>query len=91
MGRWIAIGKVPRWNDLQSFTAELKPTAGWRVTPRMAITEVVVLADGRMVAECHADSEEDFRVWLDRRGWEIESLTPIRHLARTGEVWDVSR
>ena len=25
-----------------------------------------------------------------RKGWQVESVTPIKHLARTGEIWKVS-
>ena len=65
MGRWIAIGKVPGWNDLEKFTDELKPTAKWRVDPRTTITTVMVLADGRIVAMPRRQSG-GFR----RAGWQ---------------------
>jgi hypothetical protein len=89
MGRWIAIGRAPGWDDLAKFTDELKATAQWRIDPRTTITEVIVLGDGRMLAECHANSREDFDAWLQRKGWQVESVTPIKHVARTGEIWKV--
>src|ERR1035437_2839995 len=64
MGRWIAIGKVPGWDDLGKFTDELKATAKWRLDPRTTITSVTALADGRLIAECHANSQADFDAWL---------------------------
>jgi hypothetical protein len=27
---------------------------------------------------------------LKRNGWQVESVTPIKHIARTGEIWKVS-
>ncbi len=44
----------------------------------------------RMLAECHANKQEDFDAWLRQKGWQVESVTPIKHLARTGEIWKVS-
>ena len=90
MGRWIAIGKAPGWDDLAKFTVAMKTTAKWRVDPRTTITEVTALADGRMLAECHANKQEDFDAWLRENGWQVESVTPIKHVARTGEIWKVS-
>ena len=89
MGRWIAIGKVPGWDDLATFTNELKTTAKWRLDPRTTITEVIALADGRLLAECHANKQEDFDAWLQKTGWQVESVTPIKHVARTGEILQV--
>lgn len=89
MGRWIAIGKVPGWDDLATFSTALKATDKWRIDPRTTITEVMVLGDGRMMAECHANSQADFDAWLQRTGWQVDSITPIRHIARTGEIWKV--
>ena len=43
-----------------------------------------------MLAECHANKQEDFDAWLQQKGWQVESVTPIKHLARTGEIWKVS-
>ena len=89
MGHWIAIGKLPAWNDLEKFTDDLKAPAKWRVDPRTTITTVMVLVDGRMLAECHANKREDFDAWLQQRGWQVESVTQIKHLAKTGEIWKV--
>ncbi len=89
MGRWIAIGKAPGWNDLGTFTEEMKATTKWRIDPRTTITTVMALGDGRLLAECHGAKQEDFDAWLRQKGWEVESVTPITHLAKTGEVWKV--
>ena len=32
---------------------------------------------------------EAFEAWLAEKGWEVESITPIRHVARTGAIWPV--
>ncbi len=89
MGRWIAIGTAPGWDDVAKFTAEMKATRQWRADARTTITTVFALADGRLVAECHAPKQTDFEAWLQRKGWRVESLTPIKHLAKTGEIWTV--
>lgn len=89
MGRWIAIGRVDGWDDLGTFSDDLTATGRWRVDARTTITEVVVLGDGRMVAECHATTQADFEEWLHKTGWQIESISPIRHVARTGEIWKI--
>ena len=89
MGHWIVIGKAPGWDDLDTFTANLKETDKWRLNPRTTVTAVIALADGRQLAECHADNQSDFEPWLQETGWEVESITPIRHMARTGEIWKV--
>jgi hypothetical protein len=90
MGRWIAIGKVPGWDNLDQFTADLKATEKYRVDPRTTITEVVALADGRVLAECHANSQADFDAWLAKTGFQVDSISPIAHIARTGEIWKIS-
>ncbi|HJM92498.1 MAG: hypothetical protein QGG19_05935 [Alphaproteobacteria bacterium] len=87
MGHWIVIGKAPGWDDLDTFTANLKETDKWRLNPRTTVTAVIALADGRQLAECHADNQSDFEPWLQETGWEVESITPIKHMARTGEIW----
>ena len=87
MGHWIVIGKAPGWDDLDTFTANLKETDKWRLNPRTTVTGVIALADGRQLAECHADNQSDFEPWLQETGWEVESITPIKHMARTGEIW----
>ena len=90
MGRWIAIGRAPGWDELSRFTDEMKATSAWRIDARTTITEVVALDDGRLMAECHASHREDFDAWLQQKGWQVESVTPIRHVARSGEIWKVS-
>lgn len=90
MGRWIAIGRAQGWDDLAKFGDNLKATEKWRIDPRTTITEVVALADGRLIAECHAGAVADFEAWLDKNGWQVDSITPIRHIARTGEIWKIS-
>jgi hypothetical protein len=42
-----------------------------------------------MLAECHANARADFDAWLQRNGWQVESVTPIKRVARTGEIWNV--
>ncbi len=90
MGRWIAIGRVPGWDDPARFSDDLKATEKWRIDPRTSVTEVVVLGDGRAIAECHAGTQADFEAWLESAGWQVDSIAPIRHMARTGEIWKVS-
>ncbi len=89
MGRWIAIGTAPGWDDFGKFTAEMKPTSQWRVDPRTTITTVMALGDGRLMAECHAVQQADFDAWLRQKNWQVQSVTPITHLAKTGEIWKV--
>lgn len=89
MGRWIAVGKAPGWEDLKRFSEELKATDHWRVDPRTTITSVYALGDGRLVAECHAPSQAEFDEWLRKKGWNVESVTPIRFVARAGDIWSV--
>jgi hypothetical protein len=90
MGRWIAIGTAPGWEDITKFGAELRGTSKWRPDAQTTITTVFALGDGRMVAECHASKQEDFAAWLERKGWRVESLTSITHLAKTGSIWKVT-
>ncbi len=89
MGRWIAIGTAPGWDDITKFGAELKDTSTWRPDPQTTITTVFALGDGRMIAECHANKQADFEGWLKHKGWQVESITPIKHLAKTGNIWNV--
>ena len=89
MGHWIVIGKASGWDDLATFTAEMKATNKWRLNPRTTVTSVIALEDGRLLAECHAANQSDFEPWLEDKGWEVESITPIRHMARTGEIWKI--
>jgi hypothetical protein len=87
MGRWIAIGRAPGWDDLETFTGEMEGSANWRTPARATITEVLALDDGRLIAECHAGDRAAFEAWLSEKGWQVESITPIRHIARTGDIW----
>ena len=89
MGRWIAIGKVSGWECLERLTMEMKATSQWRIDPKVTITSVYVLGDGRLIAECHAPSQTDFNEWLNKKGWTVESIAPIIAIAKTGEVWKV--
>lgn len=90
MGRWIAIGRKPAWQDAGAFSTELRKVDTWRPDARTTITTVTVLEDGRMLVECHAPKLEQFRAWLDTHGWEDYTCTPVTQVARTGSVWKVS-
>jgi hypothetical protein len=90
MGRWIAIGTAPGWDDLARFDAELRETNQWRPDAQTTITTVYALGDGRLLAECHAARREDFEAWLRHKGWQVASLAPITHLAKTGSIWKVT-
>jgi hypothetical protein len=89
MPRWIAIGKAPGWDDLKRFGEELKETPQWRIDPKTTITTVFALADGKMIVECHGVSQSDFDEWFKKKGFAVESMTPIRHVAKTGDIWKV--
>jgi flavodoxin len=89
MGRWIAIGKAPGWDDLKRFSQEMKDTSQWRIDPKSTVTSVYALGDGRMVAEYHGPATAEFEDWLKKKGWSVESLTPIKHMAKSGEIWKV--
>ena len=90
MGRWIAIGTAPGWDDIAKFGAELRETSMWRPDAQTTVTTVFALGDGRLLAECHAGKREDFEAWLRQKGWQVESLTPIKHLAKAGSIWKVT-
>ena len=90
MGRWIAIGTTPGWDDIKQFGAELAETNKWRVDAQTTITTVIALEDGRLLAECHGTKKEDFEAWLKQKNWTVESITPIKHLAKTGFIWKVA-
>ena len=87
MGHWLAIGKAQGWDDLTKFSAEMKETKQWRVNPKTTVITVFALADGRLMAECRGPDRVDFDTWLQEKGWQVESVTPISHLAKTGEIW----
>jgi hypothetical protein len=89
MARWIAIGKVPGWDDPKRFSEELKDTQKWRLDPKTTITTVYALADGRMIAECHAGTQGEFDEWLKKSGWQVESIAQIKLVAKTGDIWKV--
>jgi hypothetical protein len=89
MGCWIAIGRAPGWEDAETFRTELKETARWRADAKTTITTVFALADGRFVAECHAPEQAAFETWLKQKHWEVESIVPVRRVARTGEIWSL--
>lgn len=84
MGRWIAIGEAPGWDDYERFKAETSGTAQWRVDAQTSITTVIALGDGRLLAECDAPKRERFEAWLAAKGWKVTSIVPVRYLARTG-------
>lgn len=90
MGRWIAIGTAPGWDDIAKFGTELRETSQWRPDAQTTVTTVFALADGRVLAECHAGKQQDFEAWLRQKGWQVESVTPIKHLAKTGSIWKVT-
>ena len=90
MPRWIAIGRATGWDDVNRFGEELRETRNWRLDARTTITSVVALADGRLLAECHAVKQEDFETWLEQKGWNVESLTPIKLVAKTGSIWEIA-
>ena len=89
MPRWIAVGKAQGWDDLERLTKEMKKTDEWRLDPRTTITSVYALGDGRVIAECHGQTQDDFDQWLKKKGITVESVTPITAVAKTGEVWKV--
>lgn len=89
MPRWLAIGTVPGWDDIKKFGDEMHETHNWRPNARTTVTTVFSLGDGRLLAECHAVKQEDFEAWLQQKGWSVESITPIKYLARTGSIWEI--
>ena len=90
MPRWIAIGTAPGWEDVKRFDQEMRESSNWRPDARTTVTTVLALEDGRMLAECHALKREDFEAWLEQKGWNVESLTPIKLLAKTGSIWEIT-
>jgi hypothetical protein len=89
MGRWIAVGTAPGWDDAAKLTQEMKATPNWRPEPRTTITTVMVLGDGKLLAECHADKQADFEAWLEKKGWKVDSITPLKLVAQTGDIWTI--
>ena len=89
MPRWIAIGTAPGWDDATKFGEEMRDTSNWRPDARTTITTVIALQDGRLLAECHAVEQKSFDAWLEEKGWNVESITPITHLAQAGSVWEI--
>ena len=89
MARWMAIGTAPGWDDVNKFREELQETKNWRADARTTVTTVYALGDGRLLAECHAGQEEDFKAWLEKKGWTVESIQPIKLLAKTGSIWEL--
>lgn len=88
--RWIAIGKASGWDDLAKFTQEMKATQQWRIDPKCTVTSVYAMGDGRMIAEYHGPTVAEFEEWLKKKGWSVESITPLRHIAKAGEIWKVT-
>ncbi len=91
MGRWIAVGRAPGWEDFEKFRKELKDTPQWRIDARTTVTTVFALANGSLIAECHGPSREVFDEWLKKKGWTVESVTPLKYVAKTGEIWNVEK
>jgi hypothetical protein len=90
MPRYIAIGKAPAgWDDHERLTSELKATNQWRLDPKTTITTVFTLADGRVIVEFHGPSQAEFDEWLDKKGIAVESVSQIKLVAKTGEIWKV--
>ncbi len=90
MPRWIAIGSAPGWENIETFGEQMRDTTNWRPDARTAVTTVYALEDGRLLAECQAQKQEEFETWLQQKGWTVESITPIKHLAKTGSVRGVA-
>ena len=89
MGCWIAIGRVPGWENPERLAKEMKATSQWRIDSKVTITSVYAMGDGRLIAECHAPIQADFDQWLNKKGWTVESVIPIIAVAKTGEIWKV--
>jgi hypothetical protein len=85
----MAIGTAPGWDDVKRFREEFDETKNWRLDARTTVTTVYALGDGRLLAECHAGTEEEFKAWLDKKGWTVESIQPIKLLAKTGSIWEL--
>ena len=88
MPRWIAEGTIDEWNNIRRFREELSDSSNWRPNPRTTVTTVLSLANGSFLAECHAARQEDFETWLENKGWEGKSITPVRYAAKAGSIWE---
>lgn len=88
MPRWMAIGKADGWDDIAKFGEEMHDTHSWRPDARTTVTTVMSLGDGRLVAECSGVKQEDFEAWLKQKGWEVESIAEINHMAKVGSIWE---
>ena len=89
MLRWIAIGTAPGWDDVEKFGQEMRDSSSWRPDPRTTVTTVYALEDGRLLAEGQAAKRESFEAWLQQKGWTVESITPVKHVAAAGSIWEV--
>ncbi|MFC1935353.1 hypothetical protein ACFLX9_01095 [Chloroflexota bacterium] len=89
MPRWIAIGTAPGWDEAKKLSDEMHLPRNWRPDARTTIKTVYVLNDGRSIAECHAPSQESFEAWLQKKGWTVESITPIKNIANVGSIWEI--
>ena len=88
MGRWIAIAKPPAgWDDVERFTKELKATNQWRLDPKTTITTVFALGDGRVIVEYHGTAQAELDEWLKKKDLTVESVTPVKRVAKTGDIW----
>ena len=89
MPHWIAIGTQPHWQDAPAFRASLADSSRWRPTARTAVTAVMLLDDGRFLAEAHGPSLDEFQAWLKASGCEIESCRQALRVARAGNIWEL--
>lgn len=89
MPHWIAIGTQPHWEDAPTFRSALADSSRWRPTSRTAITSVMLLDDGRFMAEGHGPSLDEFQSWLQANGCEIESCRRALRVAHAGTIWEL--
>ena len=68
----------------------MRESSNWRSDARTAVTTVFAPEHGRLLGECHALKQEDFHACLQQKGWHFESITPIKLLAKTGSIWELS-
>ncbi|MFM9999633.1 MAG: hypothetical protein ACKVP1_12060 [Burkholderiaceae bacterium] len=90
MPHWIAIGTNEAWRDPLAFVAALADSARWRPSARTTVSSVLMLDDGRFVAECHGPALAEFEAWLADNGWQVESCRRAERIARTGSIWDLA-